>query len=146
MKTGTTKPTAPYKESEGLPLKYWLYSYLREVRKFHPNGKCVLCDKVENTILLRCTCIIGTPTCEPCCEKSLLDRGKLYNLHRDELLKRMNSSVGGPVVPLPHMAKTQPNLKKRERAQAWSNPENENLNDFIKTAMNNYRDGKSETK
>ena len=58
----------------------------------------------------------------------------------------MNESVGGPIVPPPRMAKTQPNPQKRERAQAWSNPENENLNDFIKTAMNNYRDGKSETK
>ena len=40
LKTGSTKPTAPYKDSEGLPLKYWLSSY-------H-----VLCDKVEHTILL----------------------------------------------------------------------------------------------
>merc|ERR1712105_14403 len=46
----------------------------------------------------------------------------------------------------PRQAKTQPNPQKRECAQAWSNPKNKNLNNFIKTAMNNYRDRKTETK
>ena len=128
---------------EGLPPICWLASYKKETKDFHPHTKCILCDKVEKTILLKCTCIVGTPTCNPCCQKYLLNRGKLFNLHREKLLEHMNSAVGGPVIPLPRKAKTQPTPEIRKRAEAWFNPKNTNIRDIIGLALKQYNKEKS---
>ena len=127
---------------ENLPPKYWLASYKRETEAFHPHTKCILCDRVEKTLLLKCTCIIGTPTCNPCCQKYLLKWNKLFDLHRDKLLERMNSEVGGPVIsviPLPCKTKPQLTPGNRKRVEAWSNPKNTNIGDIIGLALKQYK-------
>merc|ERR1712105_363093 len=88
------------------------------------------------------------PTCNPCSQKYLLKRNKLFDLHRDKLLEQMNNKVGGPVIPLkPPLRKTKPQLTpgNRKQAQAWSNPKNTNIGDIIGLALKQYKKDNSPT-
>lgn len=146
---GTTPtPTTPFnsKRIENLPPKYWLASYKRETEAFHPHTKCILCDRVEKTLLLECHCTsIGTPVCNPCCQKYLLKRNKLFDLHRDKLLEQMNNKIGGPVIPLktpPHKIKP---LIPRKLAEAWTDPKNTTVGEVIDLALKHYQKDKPPT-
>ena len=146
---GTTPtPTTPFnsKRIENLPPKYWLASYKRETEAFHPHTKCILCDRVEKTLLLECHCTnTGTPICNPCCQKYLLKRNKLFDLHRDKLLEQMNNKIGGPVIPLktpPHKIKP---LIPRKLAEAWTDPKNTTVGEIIDLALKHYQKDKPPT-
>ena len=146
---GTTPtPTTPFnsKRIENLPPKYWLASYKRETEAFHPHTKCILCERVEKTLLLECHCTnTGTPICNPCCQKYLLKRNKLFDLHRDKLLEQMNNKIGGPVIPLktpPHKIKP---LIPRKLAEAWTDPKNTTVGEIIDLALKHYQKDKPPT-
>merc|ERR1712148_37199 len=144
LRVTTPKPTTPFNDIriEGLPPKYRLASYRKESAAFHPHTRCILCNRVEKTLLLKCTCIIGTPTCNPCCQKYLLKRSKLFDLHRDKLLERMNSEVGGPVIPLETTPRKTKPLIPRKLAEAWTDPRNTTVGEVIALALKQYQKDK----